>query len=238
MLLFLLACQHAEEDSILHWKDDDPPVDTADTDTAGGTGEPADPPETSPCIDLGFTCIDPYEAIVSGDLGHPDQGTSWPDGSTTAVAVSRPGVEPAEHLTWYQAFAACENAGAHLCTWEEWRDACDGWAGVGGTTFPWGEKPHSVERCVVAEADGSTRWTSAQPTGSMPDCAGPTGVYDQMGNVWEWVDIGEVDDDGRPVPGKVGGAWYAGYGSAICGGEPNTQHDPDFEGAIGFRCCR
>lgn len=235
MLLVLLACQPSEEDRILHWTDDDPPADSAET------GSP-DTPDTPGCIDgrvdLGFTCIDAYEAVVSGDPGHPDQGTAWPDGSTAATARPLRGANPTEHLTWYQAYAVCANDGGRLCTWEEWRDACDGSSGDGGVTFPWGEEPHPVERCVVAEADGGTRWTGTQPAGSLPDCAGPNRVFDQMGNLWEWVDLGRVDADGRPVAGKVGGAWYAGHGSAICDGEPITEHPPDFEGAIGFRCCR
>ncbi len=181
---------------------------------------------------LGDLCIDAFEATITGDLGASDQGAAWPDGSTTAVASSQAGVLPALHLSWYQAFAACENAGKHLCTVDEWQAAC------GSTLWPWGDAPPAVELCAVAADDGTSAWSDVQPTGSLSACRSPEGVFDQMGNAWEWADPLETGEDGRPIAGKLGGAYYAGGGSALCPAQVNTEHAPEFDGTIAARCCR
>lgn len=176
-------------------------------------------------------CIDAYEAVATGDPGHADQGADFPDGSTTAHASAEPGVAPTEHITWYQAFAVCAESGRHLCTVEEWQAAC------GASAYPWGDSPDPVEVCAVANPDGTTAWSGTQPTGSLPDCASPAGVHDQIGNLWEWADPGLRDDAGLPVTAKLGGAWYAGGGDAACHVAAHDEHPPDFDGSIGFRCC-
>lgn len=240
MLLLLLACHAPVEDP-------SPPADSAPADSATDTADTADTGDTadtaapSRCptgmVDLGALCMDAVEVSVVGELGHADQGTAWPDGSTTATSRAVPYAVPDAHVSWYQAVAICANTGAHLCTWDEWRDACDGVPGDGGSTYPWGEEPSPEGRCALADADGTTDFDGAQPAGSMAGCTGANGVYDQIGNLWEWVDLGEVGPDGRPVAGKVGGAWYAGYGNGLCPAAPSTEHGPEFEGSIGFRCC-
>jgi hypothetical protein len=45
-------------------------------------------------------------------------------------AVSRPGVEPARNVSWFEARDACEASGRRLCTEKEWLAACTGTAPV------------------------------------------------------------------------------------------------------------
>jgi formylglycine-generating enzyme required for sulfatase activity len=182
-------------------------------------------------VQIGALCIDAYEATVTGELGNADQGEAWPDGSTTATTRAVAGVLPTTNLTWYQAVAACENSGRHLCTVTEWQAAC------GAGPFPWGDEPLAEDVCALPAADGTTTWDALQPTGSLPDCVSPAGVYDQLGNAWEWADPETSGEDGLPVTAKMGGAYYAGNGSALCFAAANTEHPPTFEGTISARCC-
>lgn len=205
-------------------------------DTAADTGETGDtgwdgpcPPDMVQVSDV--LCVDAVEATITGDLGNADQGAAWPDGSTTATAEAVVGVVPTIHVSWYQAVAACENAGKRLCTVDEWHAACST-----GSTFPWGEEPVPAEVCAVPTSAGDGAWDELQPTGSLPECVSPLGVFDQMGNAWEWAD-GGVDDDGLPVSAKLGGAHYAGGGDALCLAAPNLDHTPGFDGTIAARCC-
>jgi hypothetical protein len=191
-----------------------------DTGTAD-SGSTVAPLELAPMVTLADgTGIDPVEVTLVDGL-----------------PVAALHVVPTTLVTWYDAVDACAADGRHLCTWEEWRDACDGTPGDGGSTFPWGDTPEPETICALADPDGTTTWSELQPTASLSECATSDGVYDQMGNAWEWVDLGRVDDSGVPVPGKVGGAWYAGHANARCDVDPMDEHPPDFRGTIGFRCC-
>ncbi|MEN9785811.1 MAG: hypothetical protein RLZZ299_1075 [Pseudomonadota bacterium] len=205
-------------------------TDSSGVDTAGeGTPDPCPPGMAL----VGAFCIDTVETTVEGERGNADQGTAWPDGSTTAVARPVHGVVPSVQLSWYQAWAACDNAGKHLCTVEEWNTACspEGW------TYPWGDSPAGQERCPLASNDNVPATDALQPTASYPGCVSPQGVHDMVGNAWEWADPGETADDGRPVTAKLGGAHYHGGGSGLCGDPPHTEHPPEFDGSIAARCC-
>lgn len=186
---------------------------------------------------VGDVCIDVVEASYEGELGNPDQGAGYPTGTTTGAATVRPGEAPATNITWYQAFGVCENAGKHLCRWEEWRDACDGESGAGGERFPWGSEPEPETVCALVNQDGTTGWDGLVPTGSLAGCRTDEGVFDQVGNAWEWVDLQAWHADGVPLAGKVGGAYYAGYANGACDEPAMTEHPPYFAGTIGFRCC-
>lgn len=250
MLALLLACTAPDTERPRYG--DDTAADTADTaETGGETGETGEPEETgdsedctvcpcgmAPVGDPVAYCIDKYENDVDGtDFGNADQGADFPDGSTTGVPYSVAGVPPEIGISWYQAYALCENAGKHLCTPEEWRDGCDGVVGDGGSRWPWGEEPDPDQVCNAVSQDGTSQYTELALTGEFPECRTPSGVFDQSGNAWEWVDPGETGSDGLPKPGKVGGAYYSGQGSLQCGMEPMMDHTPDFSGTIGFRCC-
>lgn len=191
----------------------------------------ADTAPESPCdagmVQVDAFCIDAWEPTITGERGNVDQGAGFPDGSTTALSEALPGVVPTTNVSWYQSWAICDNAGKHLCTVLEWQQAC------GAAVFPWGDAPEAAEVCAVEGA----AYTALQPTGSLPDCRGPTGIHDQIGNAWEWADPVTTLDDGTPLTAKLGGAWYAGAGNALCPVPPFSGHPPEFEGTIVGRCC-
>ncbi len=215
------------------------PDDTGDphADSGGDSGDSSeeDTGASGPCppatVQVGDFCVDAWETTVTGERGPHDQGDTWPESATTALAEPIEGVVPSVGVSWYQAVAACANAGKHLCTVAEWQAAC------GESALPWGTEPPPDEVCALPAPDSTTEWTELQPTGSLPDCRSPAGVFDQIGNAWEWADPQASDDDGLPIAAKVGGAYYAGPGNGSCAVDPFLDHPPAFDGTISARCC-
>ena len=181
-------------------------------------------------------CISAYEMhLAKGLLGRKDQGTDFPDGSTRVKElVSEAGRKPTQ-TSWYQAYAACKDAGWHLCSSEEWEQACDGQVGPGGRVYPTPDGEVRVAQCAI----GSHREGYSAPlslTGAYEDCHTPGGVYDMLGNLWEWTDPRERNALGLPVVDKRGGGHY-GATSVKCSRNAYAQHPPEWDGTIGFRCC-
>jgi hypothetical protein len=146
---------------------------------------------------------------------------------TTVVAQSIRGRAPAADLSFWQAAAACANAGKRLCTGEEWKWACTG-AGA-NNRFPYGNDYDG------ANEPGHDCWTmmvgDLASTGTASACVTPQGVYDLSGNVEELTDI---------IGGfaQMRGGWA--YGNSYASGCATTfdcslaYTSP----VIGFRCCK
>jgi formylglycine-generating enzyme required for sulfatase activity len=81
--------------------------------------------------------------------------------------------------------------------------------------------------------------------------ANPWGLYDMLGNVWEWVeDPWHPNYEGAPDDGKIwqaaeaggpkvlrGGSWFSNAGS--CRSASRVHNGPDYRsGYISFRCAR
>ena len=113
-------------------------------------------------------------------------------------AISMVGEYPASNVSFYVAKEVCRNTWVaeaetfmRLATFEEWLDAGDGVYGEGGSIYPWGDSIHNGA-CVLS--DGNTSWDEWQVCGSLPSCQSRFGVWDQIGNLWEWVDTGNTVD--------------------------------------------
>ena len=133
---------------------------------------------------------------------------------------------PVEQVDWYQASAYCKAIGGRLPTEKEGE-----YAARAGTT---GSRYGSFEAIAWYSAGGTTH-----PVGLKQPNA--FGLYDMLGNVWEW-----TADDWASYPGgrveactgcKVarGGSWdndsRKARASVRAGAGPTNQDD-----AIGFRC--
>ena len=100
---------------------------------------------------------------------------------------------PDVNVSFEEAKIACESTTIdgqelRLASLQEWQDAGDGQLGEGGTSYPWGfEKDDS--RCVIDSPVNPNQWSTVQPSGSFKGCVSASGVYDQIGNAWEWVDL-------------------------------------------------
>ncbi|MCB9758812.1 MAG: SUMF1/EgtB/PvdO family nonheme iron enzyme [Alphaproteobacteria bacterium] len=177
-------------------------------------------------------CMHAYEVHIEGQLGDADQGVDFPNGSTKVSLSARAGQEPSKGVSWYQAYAACAEAGWHLCTSAEWEDAC---AGPTGRAWPTLDGAYASGRCAVSHPPQYHK-VPLSPSGAFPDCRTPEGVYDLLGNLWEWTDPGQRDAEGRPVIDKRGAAHYSAEPQG-CTYSSVGSHDPAFNGTIGFRCC-
>ena len=125
-------------------------------------------------------------------------------------AASLPGVMPSADITWFQAQAACTNAGKRLPSNAEWQ------AAVAGTPDPGPDDRMS---------DCNTRRGSAVAAGSRSACVSSAGAFDMVGNVDEYV------ADWVP-PSTACGSWTGGIsptGDAQC----LTGADPTGTAAAG-----
>ena len=180
-MTLLWACAPKSDDfeaNANYWNSPSPSgADSADS-TDSGTSEIDPCPEGLVPIptDNPQYCIMAYEAYI------PESGFG---------AASRSGVLPAVNVSLIEAQNRCAETPVlqqgeivghlRLASFAEWQDAGDGIMGEGGTLFPWGEEPHS-DQCVMGSG-----FESFQESGSAADCHSVFGVYDQIGNIWEWV---------------------------------------------------
>jgi formylglycine-generating enzyme required for sulfatase activity len=100
---------------------------------------------------------------------------------------------PATEVTFADALAVCEWAGARLPSGDEWEAAA---RGTDARPWPWGQT-FDPERCACAEAGFG--WT--EPVRAHPAGASPCGAEQLAGNVWEWVADPPDADGWRRVRG-------------------------------------
>jgi sulfatase modifying factor 1 len=131
---------------------------------------------------------------------------------------------PATNVTWYEAKAMCESVGKRLCTFHEWTLAC---RGPQGLRYMYSQEYNGMLCNSESTVDAPQRIGDNPAT-----CVSGYGVYDMLGNVWEW-----VSPSGNEAVSIRGGAWSSSR-CAECAlkfweGKPDTQSN-----RAGFRCCR
>ena len=145
---------------------------------------------------IGGYCIDKYEASMpsatSSVMGSAEDIANR-NNPGSMKAVSQAGVIPWVRVSQVSARTACENAGKNLCSDEEWLGASN----VQGQTYylPTGLNV-APYYCVVSSGtyctDNSYESGEACDTGTYSGgasgCYSEEGVYDLVGNVWEWTD--------------------------------------------------
>lgn len=144
-------------------------------------------------------CVDTYEVSPSSEcrfqtlshLSQTDQNLAQVD----CVPVSKPDADPWTQVTYHQAKELCAKAGKRLPANSEWYEAALG----------------TVESGCLVDED------TVSQTGSAGECRSGAGVYDMVGNVWEWVEAsvegGSYEGRILPAEGYVANADDAGVAS-------------------------
>ncbi len=221
-------------------------------------------------------CIDRWEAhlVTVNERGKERAHPYYlrPDSGVRYEARSSARTFPQAYVTRPEAERACKNAGKRLCTMHEWRSAC---MGASGNRYPWGnelvqgrcnhQKNHLLGRFF---GNDPARWTNdvfnspkmnQEPgflarTGEYDGCVTPSGVFDLVGNLHEWVSdtVNErfvrmlehepVHRDDQPW-NRGDGVFVGGFYSTRAQHGPGCwfttiAHEPRYHDySIGFRCC-
>ncbi len=185
-----------------------------------------------------------WQEIIGADWRHPQGPNSNP------VKIS---TQPVVQVSWNDASAYCDWAGARLPDEAEWEKAA---RGEDGRTYPWGDSSPNGRLLNYADVNLVVDWANKNvddgylftaPVGSYPAGASPYGVLDMAGNVYEWVadwynvypggDQKESPDFGKKFRVLRGGSWYLSdylVRAAYRGwNEPATTNN-----SFGFRCAR
>ena len=208
------------------------------------------------CVAAGRCSTSGLEMPYWGEKAQPEW--AWACNWNTAGRETH----PVNCVDWNQAKESSAWAGQRLPTEAEWEKAA---RGGDGAKYAWGNDGYDEVRNVANIADATagakqTGWRLAEgyddgfygtaPVGRFPDGKSPTGVYDAIGNVWEWVaDVYDakaytklstrspVSDSGSGWRVIRGGAWSSSpdLARASFRGWP----DPTFRSeGIGFRCAK
>ncbi len=189
-----------------------------------------------------------WEAVEGADWRHP----LGPD-STITDKMNHPVV----NVSWNDAAAYAKWAGKRLPTEAEWEYAARG--GREGTIYPWGQELKPSGRLLANFWQGiwpdhnllEDNYYYTAPVGSF--APNDFGLYDMIGNVWEWTaDWYEADyykhsptqDPQGPATGQMrvarGGSWFCS--ANYCGAYRvafRGQSPPDSSfNNVGFRCAR
>jgi formylglycine-generating enzyme required for sulfatase activity len=151
---------------------------------------------------------------------------------------------PVIYVDWEQARTFCEWRDARLPTEAEWEKAARG--GLEGKDYPWGDEAVDCSQANYGGTKGCVGDTSKvghyTPNGY--------GLYDMVGNVWEWVwdwysesyySSSPLENPLGPELGKYrvvrGGSWFSYRSLTRCA--YRSKFTPDLRlNDIGFRCAR
>jgi formylglycine-generating enzyme required for sulfatase activity len=142
-----------------------------------------------------------WRYIPGADWRHP----AGPDSSLDGLDD-----HPVVHVAWEDVSAYADWAGLELPTEAEWEFAARG--GLDGATYAWGEELEPGGRRMANVWQGpfpfrnpaQDGWVRTSPVGGFPPNG--YGLYDMIGNVWEWTSdwwsVASAGAEGGPCCGR------------------------------------
>jgi serine/threonine-protein kinase len=185
-------------------------------------------------MDRNEVTIEEYAKFINatGHRAPPD----WKEGDYAIVAARK----PVTGVDWYDANSYAKWAGKRLPTEVEWEFAA---RGTDGRLYPWGNE-WGIDS---ANADVSSRQKMLD-VGALPDGASPFGLFDMVGNAWEWTsspmqaypggNLPEtVPQDSRVIRGGSCKDDRRSGATATYRGYLRATGSPDYS-VTGFRCVK
>ncbi len=152
---------------------------------------------------VSMRCVDIFEASVGEDCPILDPGNTIQSntnvGTGTCLPESKNDVMPWRFVTRDQAMQLCARAGKRLPTSREWYTLSLGMSDT--------------------ESSCNVQSKSVLQSGSKTACVSPHGVFDLVGNLWEWVsdDVidGKYEERTLPVDGYVAQVDQSGMATVV-----------------------
>jgi sulfatase modifying factor 1 len=218
----------------------------------------ADYPDADPALVVpgSSVFVPPPGPVDLGDLRHwwaYVPGADWRHPEGPGSAVDDRWEHPVVHVAHADAAAYAAWAGAELPTEAEWEYAARG--GLVGAAYAWGDELHPDGRRLANTWEGrfpwerrNCDWDRTSPVGAFP--ANGYGLFDMIGNVWEWTDsaVGSAPPRSccsQPPEGPAADVRIVKGGSFLCAPGYCRRYRPAARQAqpvdsstshIGFRC--
>lgn len=144
---------------------------------------------------------------------------------------------PVVHVSWNDANAYCEWVGGRLPTEAEWEHAARDGATDDDRVYPWGNEHPDAAQCNIWHGkfpyinDASDGFAYTAPVGTFLQTG--SGLYDMIGNVWEWTATGKGDDMVRKGGSFMCHKSYC-FRYRIAARQADSKDSA--AGNIGFRC--
>jgi formylglycine-generating enzyme required for sulfatase activity len=181
------------------------------------------------CMDVTEVTVDAYtQCVAGGQCSVPGRDEHCNYGKADK------GRHPINCVTWREASDYCTWQNKRLPTEEQWEYAARG--GPEGRLYPWGSAaPGATELCW----SGFERLEGTCEVGSLS--AGPFGLRDMAGNVWEWTDTSYCDsyaESRKCIEARVvrGGCWSNDNAALVRASIRYWKAPSSWYDILGFRC--
>jgi formylglycine-generating enzyme required for sulfatase activity len=144
-------------------------------------GNPDETPQRK--VSLNAFHIDKYATTVGRFAKYLEATGADPPEYWNMINVAAEGDYPVVGVDWDQAQAYCKWAGKRLPTEAEWEKAA---RGTDGRKHPWGNDAPTPQFANVGRGGTFGYTKSLEKVGTYEAGKSPFGIYEMIGNVWQW----------------------------------------------------